>query len=285
MHLLHRKLVWTAIGQRLSGRFIVLAGIFSSIALATACTTPGERFARIAGQQGLATVEFEVSRHTLTAHYAAGDHRASDRLHVYLSGDGTPWAGGRYPALDPSPRRSLILELMALDPAARLLLNRPCYGHGRMPPQCHPALWTSARYSEEVVAAMDEALDQARVAFASEHIVLIGYSGGGTLAWLLAQRRDDVVGVMTVAANLDHRQWTAHHGYLPLTESLDPTELSPLRQRIRQWHLVGGRDADVPEAVTRAVAGRVRRYPDFDHRCCWVAIWPEMLSELATELP
>jgi hypothetical protein len=34
-------------------------------------------------------------------------------LHVYIEHDGTPWLQGVHVAADPTPRRPLVLELMA----------------------------------------------------------------------------------------------------------------------------------------------------------------------------
>ena len=48
-------------------------------------------------------------------------------------------------------------------------------------------------------------------------VTFVGYSGGGVLAVLIAERLDNVAGVITVGANLDTDAWTEHHGYLPLT--------------------------------------------------------------------
>lgn len=278
-------------GRRMTGRRSGWIGIIFSIVANAACTTPGEHLMVAAEAQDLSGIQFRAQDHLLSGYYDPGRPPSSDTLHVYLGGDGTPWIRGRRPARDPTPRNPLILELLRVDPAPRLLLNRPCYGHATTPSSpCRPALWTGARYSAEVVDALDTALDQARRTLDKRRIVLVGYSGGGTLAWLLARRRDDVAALVTVAANLDHDSWTALHGYLPLEQSLRPLALPPLPGDVTvQWHFVGGRDRRVPEHVTRAVAdrdanGRVRRYEEFGHVCCWAEAWPDILMELETEL-
>ena len=51
------------------------------------------------------------------------------------------------------------------------------------------------------------------------HVVLIGYSGGGTLAWLMASRIPETTRVVTIAANLDIDEWTRIHGDSPLSGS------------------------------------------------------------------
>ncbi|MBA1147251.1 alpha/beta fold hydrolase [Ectothiorhodospiraceae bacterium WFHF3C12] len=259
-------------------------------ALVSCTTTPGERFDQTARAQGLAPTTLSGGQQEIRAYIAAGTAPNRDAaLHVYLTSDGTPWVQGRFPAADPTPRNPLALRLMARDAAPRLLVHRPCYGHPELPAGCDHRLWTRARYGNEVISAIDQALDDAVERLGPRPLVLIGYSGGGTIAWLLARRRDDVQALVTVAANLDTQRWTRTRGFLPLTESLNPRELSPLPAGIIQWHLVGGRDRVVPEHVTEAglkgaLGARILRYPDFDHHCCWERAWPGILHELTQAL-
>ena len=233
--------------------------------------------------------EVDTGRHVLTVYRSRSREPGDGRWHVYLDGDGTPWHRGRFPARDPTARRSLVLDLMDEDPRPRLLLHRPCYGRRSLPEHCTPELWTDARYSRSVVADMDTALDILRDEWGVREIVLIGYSGGGTLGRLLAARREDVVALVTIAANLDHAAWTRHHGYRPLTTSLRVADTPPLGAEILQWHLTGEDDAVVPPAVTRQGLTRDRHarletIPGFDHRCCWPTIWPDRLRSLEDQL-
>ena len=257
------------------------------IVLAAGCTTPpSQSLGQAAQEKGLAPMALG-GPFGITGYYRPGAD--AGRLHVYLDGDGSPWIGGRLPAADPTPRRPLALALLDRDPAAVLYLNRPCYGVRPMPAACRPALWTGERYSPPVVEALDRALDRARERLGPRRLVLMGYSGGGALALLLATERDDVDAVITVAANLDTAAWTRHHGYEPLTGSRNPAQLRPLPPSVIRWHLVGGRDRRVPPAVTRSGAAadpraRLLEYPEFDHVCCWVDAWPDLLSRLATRL-
>jgi pimeloyl-ACP methyl ester carboxylesterase len=114
-------------------------------------------------------------------------------------------------------------------------------------------------------------------------ITLIGYSGGGVLALLIASRLDAVDQVITVAANLDVEAWAAHHAYSPLAGSLNPAVLAPLPARVHQLHLAGARDRQVPPAtvasfLARNPAASFRIIEGFDHRCCWIEQWPEILA-------
>lgn len=174
---------------------------------------------------------------------------------------------------------------MARDPGPALYLGRPCHFVHDGRSACQPLLWTHRRYAEEVVASLVHALATFHSARRFDELVLIGYSGGGTLAMLMAARLPQVIAVATIAANLDTAAWTRLHDYSPLLGSLDPATAAPLAASIQQTHFVGGRDDNVPPMITRGGLHREAQanvvvFPDFDHRCCWVQAWPELLVRL-----
>lgn len=252
------------------------------------CATPAQQFTLRAAQDGLLREEFmgRGFRHVVFSKVSQLDN--SHALHLYLDGDGTPWAGPGQIAQDPSARHALILDLMKQDPASAVLLGRPCYYLTSPDPACAPPLWTTARYSEAVVASLAVVANQIIARHPLAAITLIGYSGGGVLAALLAPRLARVTGVFTVAANLDTAAWTTHHHYSPLSGSLNPAEQAPLPSTIRQLHLYGALDRNVSQALTarffaQQPAAQTRVLPDFDHRCCWAAQWPVLLARFATK--
>jgi hypothetical protein len=244
------------------------------------CAAPAEVFDDTAATLGLSRRDVRGApfRHaTYTNHQAAGTI-----LNVYLEGDGTPMIASR-PAGDPTPRHPLVLRLMALDPDAAVLLGRPCYHGLNGDPQCRPELWTSARYSDAVVTSMASAL---RRLMDDGHIRCLrwfGYSGGGTLAMLLAERFSETVSVTTVAANIDVTAWAEHRALPPLIGSLNPADRPPLPRHVVQRHYVGARDAIVPPSVTEAGLRRRGARPiiiaDADHVSGWEAFWPQVLME------
>ncbi len=206
-------------------------------------------------------------------------------LHVYIEGDGTPWLGPGRPAADPTPRNPLLLRLMALDPAPALYLGRPCYLGQARSAACRPWDWTHGRYGERVVRAMAEALRGWLQRQGTRWVTLVGHSGGGTLALLLAERLPGVCRVVTLAGNLDVAAWTRLHGYSPLAGSLDPARRPPLSGRIAQWHFAGALDGRVPPALIRHAlhAGPSVHFvvlPGVDHRYGWEAAWPGLLRRI-----
>lgn len=211
-----------------------------------------------------------------------------DRLHVYIEGDGVPWTNGRVPSPDPTPRRPLALALMSRDDAPAAYVGRPCYFGAGPRGACGPDTWTFGRYGADVVASMAAVIEEIARAAGDPEIIVIGYSGGGVLARLVAPELPRVVAVVTVAANLDTAAWTEYHGYLPLAGSVNPAGEPPLPARVRHIQLVGTDDTVVPPSVTGryAAAGQpleVWTY-DVDHRCCWLARWPAILERIDAEL-
>lgn len=220
------------------------------------------------------------------AYLKAGRAASDSALHVYLEGDGTPWIRKRVAAADPTPRTPLMLELMSLDPSPSLYLGRPCYHGLNRDKACTPDVWTDKRYSEAVVASMSAALDRLSPDYRA--LVLLGHSGGGTLAMLMAERQPKTEAVVTAAANLDTERWAELHRQQALGGSLNPARRPPLRPRIRQMHYAGGRDGNVPpalvrEAIAQQQGATFREFPQQDHSCCWREVWPEMLGALAAE--
>jgi len=260
-------------------------GALAILLALAACAGPSPRFDSEAQELGFVREDVAGAgfKHAV---YRTRRTATGNRLHVYLEGDGTPWTDGRDPSVDPTPRSPVALTLMARDPEAALLLGRPCYHGHYADTGCRPALWTDARYSEAVVASMARALDAVRPPGA--RLTLIGHSGGGTLAMLLAERVAGVDAVVTIAGNLDVAAWARRHDYEPLSGSLDPSARPPLPARIRQIHFAGERDREVPPDLVAAAA---RRQPGarfevragFDHACCWLRDWPGIFTQSAAE--
>jgi dienelactone hydrolase len=263
--------------------------IFVASQLLFGCQTWQHRVGSIAESAGLhheslsgAGFEHEAYLSVVGGRYAT--------LLVMLDGDGSPWVdGGTRASDDPTPRRPVALQIAGHTPGAVLYLGRPCYLGRSHDTGCVPELWTSARYSETVVRSMATALNRFVESHGVREVVLVGYSGGGTLAVLMAPRVPSVRAVVTIAANLDVDAWTDKHGYLPLADSLNPVNEPQLPSAIPEWHVVGGRDRNVPWALnrkywTRVPEDHVWRYEQADHACCWVELWPQILERLGPAL-
>jgi pimeloyl-ACP methyl ester carboxylesterase len=210
----------------------------------------------------------------------------SDILTVYIEGDGAPWDSATRPPHDPTPLNPVSLRLASRDRRAPLLyIARPCqYLNATELAACDVRYWTRARFSREVVAAINHAINQTRNALGSQQVRLIGFSGGGVLAALVAAMRHDVDSLVTLAAPLDVTGWAAYHEISPLRESLDPMDFKPAWSRLHQAHLVGARDAVVPPAYLSTLQGKMpfatlRVVPGYTHDCCWEETWPDTLPK------
>jgi hypothetical protein len=248
------------------------------------CSTPAEKANRSAQALGFTreVVSGEPFRHLFYFNEGASNGSV---LHVYIEHDGSPWLHEQWVSADPTPRSPVMLELMGNDAAPSVYLGRPCYFQVDSSPPCSAQVWTHGRFSEQVVHSMTAALHGFIVRHGYRGIVLLGYSGGGTLATLLAERLPQTLAVVTVAGNLDIEHWAALHDYSPLAGSLNPVARPALPDTVLQRHYVGSRDQRVPPAIARAFArthpaATVIEEPEFDHICCWKQLWPKILADL-----
>ena len=255
--------------------------IFSVLVL-TACTTPSQHFNQVANGLELSALKLGSPQfqHII---YKKKVLTQSHTLHVYIDGDGTPWERNQWISDDPSARNPLILRLMSQDPVPAILLGRPCYYGLNSSPGCDNKYWTSHRYSKEIIDSMSLVLNNWLVNQKFNQIVLIGYSGGGTIAILMADKILKTTKVVTVAANLDIAAWSEFHGYSKLKNSLNPNEQAKLNTAIKQFHFVGADDNVVPAYIVKQYAENQKNaeyymFPDKDHTCCWEQEWLNILN-------
>lgn len=214
------------------------------------------------------------------------------RLHVYIEGDGLPFRNRFQISTDPSPRNPMMMELMALDKQPSLYLGRPCYFTHSNPlmtdKKCSYHWWTDARYSDEVVASMVETLRQHLHTNAARGVTLIGHSGGGTLAILMAQRMPEVDQLVTLAANLDTQAWTRYHHFTPLSNSLNPAVEIKTATPAKQLHFMGSNDKNIPPELAydflTSIGLQAHLIKDADHNCCWEEQWPTLLQQIEQQV-
>ena len=202
-------------------------------------------------------------------------------LTIYIEGDGAAWSTPYHPPRDPTPQKPVSLALATADPApAVAYLGRPCqYLDVAALAKCSSDYWAERRFAPEVIDASDAAVTQLKETYGARRIRLVGYSGGGVVAALLAARRDDVEAFVTVASPLALTEWVKWHDASPLTGSLDPSAVAvSLPSGV---HFAGGDDKTVPAAIVerfvRARGGHVYVIPGFDHECCWTRVWAGLL--------
>ncbi len=209
---------------------------------------------------------------------------------IYIEGDGAAWLTRTHPSRDPTPDNPIALRLATADPADNVAwVARPCqYTSMSGNTACGVRDWTSGRFSEKAVDSIDGVVSAIKQSASAARIHLVGYSGGGGIAVLLAARRNDVASIRTVGANLDHKAFTSLHHISPMSDSLNPADVAESVQMVPQLHFIGDSDKVIPEQVARSYLERIR-----DVRCTevrvvsgirhdegWESIWKTAVSEI-----
>jgi pimeloyl-ACP methyl ester carboxylesterase len=192
------------------------------------------------------------------------------------------------PPDDPTPLSPIGFQLALADPHPSVLyLARPCQlTRITERKDCHIKLWTSARFSSAVVNTTNKAIDRYIKSTISKKIIIIGYSGGGAVAALVAAFRNDIIGIVTVSGTLNHEAWTSHHKVTPLYGSLNPTNFSTELKEIPQFHFIGENDEVMPIKIAKSYVkslgqnnkSKLLVLKNYNHSCCWVKNWAKLLK-------
>lgn len=225
----------------------------------------------------------------------SSDTQSNKSLTIYIEGDGHPRISRTKASADPTPLNPLALKLALLDPDPNVAyLARPCqYTPHSENSACIPAVWGGLRFSEMVIANMNQAVDALKVRAKAHHIHLIGFSGGAAVAVLIAARRDDIVSIRTVAGDLDHVALSRYHRTNPLLDSLNPKAAAYQVAQIPQLHFSGEKDRIVPAFIAEDFVDEVvqsggryaKKYilKGAGHHDGWEKAWPELLQVSLTK--
>lgn len=167
---------------------------------------------------------------------------------IYIEGDGRPFIGRYRISDDPTPRDIMLLELAVMDKRPNVVyMARPCqYTPMNLNPICNQTYWTDKRMSEDSIFAMNEVVKNIS---GKQLVDLIGFSGGGGVAVLIAARNPLVHSVVTLAGNLDIVSFNKYHKTRPMIGSLNPIDYAHKINNIPQLHLSGGKDKIVPAFI------------------------------------
>ena len=274
------------------GRYFTAALLLAALALLAGCAAPGGRelWAELNARginSGFTPLIIQTPPLALSALLKAPQNGATpEYLAIYLEGDGRVHTPRGKLSDDPTPSRSLVFELARLDPApAVLYLARIGQYQPEYAGEAYQTYWSEGRLGPAVVRTADEAVTQIKARTGAERIYLIGYSGGGGLACLLAARRNDVAGLITVAGLLDHVWWTDANGWPPLYASLNPADFADKLANIPQIHFYGTKD----ELITPEMSARFASLAEFQdftrasvpagHNDGWQDAWPGLLQK------
>lgn len=209
-------------------------------------------------------------------------------VNIYIEGDGRAWINRNKISSDPTPTNHIVLKMVEQDMNNGIYIARPCqYLSNSEVVNCSSKYWTSHRFSKEVIDSLDDVINHLKEKKKFKKINLIGYSGGATIAFFIAQKRNDVVKFISVAGNINHKQWTGYHNITPLNGSFNPAEFGSNIRNIEYVFFHGSLDAVIPlEIINNYITKHKRNYnfkvivfDGYDHSCCWASNWIKLLYE------
>lgn len=270
---------------------LAVAALLAATLIPAACASLDNEYDEITAER-IARPAFLVERRLETG---GMDFQLWERMHqrhttanLYIEGDGQPIYQNRNISEDPSPDNPLALHLASRDNAENLVyVSRPCqFRESPDIKKCSDKFWSTRRFSPEVLAAYNEALDEIKARYDITEFNLIGYDGGANIAAALATTRNDIGSLRTVAGHLNPDMV-----YAKTEQKLDPDNIkanviAPQLAMVPQHHFVGIGDEVAPAAVYHSFRQAMGEsecvhytvVQDADHVRGWVEKWPELLK-------
>jgi hypothetical protein len=208
----------------------------------------------------------------------------SQPINIYIEGDGKVFANRDFISDNPTPRELMFLKLALSDPRPNVVyLARPCqYTAVELNPTCSKQYWTDYRLSEETILAMNEAINSITK---NSRFNLIGFSGGGGAAVLIASKNTNVQNILTIAANLDTDAFADHHKRKLMSGSLNPIHYVDAVKNIPQLHLSGSKDTVVPPFIGKRFVDQIHTgcakhkiISGAEHNANWNRHWQNIIQ-------
>ncbi|PCK00521.1 MAG: hypothetical protein COA45_01705 [Zetaproteobacteria bacterium] len=270
----------------------IKAGLLAALALG-GCIATTLPYMRAETAQRIASPAWMIKRDIAAAPYLL---RSYERIHdrggvanLYIAGDGPVNVDAPEGPVDSTPENPVALHLASKDRADNVIfIARPCQYTAMLSKGdvCDDSISRGKRFSAEVIASFDKALNDIAARYDIRGFNLIGYSGGAAIATLLATKRKDILSIRTVAGILDHEVHSKISGAPVLDGSLNPVKEASALTRVPQYHFIGGQDKYVLPAVlhsylqamppTNCVQTMLVQEASYDTG--WVDKWPELLE-------
>ena len=231
-------------------------------------------------QQKIATDDFLLT--TYQRFDATSDNK---QMVVYIEGDGMAWISRDQLSSNPTPVQPIALKLASIDTNSNVLyIARPCqYLWPQKMDRCSSRYWSDKRGSEEVISSINQAISIVKQKQNISSIRLIGYSGGGGIAALIADRRADVNEFVSVSGNLNYKLFTQTHDLSPMNRSIDPITVANQIGLIPQIHYVGADDKIIPRQIALSFSDKVKVINDVSHDN-WSDKWAQILRTINHDL-
>lgn len=236
----------------------------------------------------------KTQKFIITSYVRAKDQiDASKPLFIYIEGDGKAWITRYRLSRDPTPDNPLALKLSTIDPNPNVMyIARPCqFTPLNLDHNCSSKYWSEARYSQIVVDSINQVINNLKKT-GSQEIHLVGYSGGATIAGIIASQRHDVKSLRTIAGNLDHDAVSTWHQTTSLAQSLNLIDFAKNISHIPQMHYIGEHDQIIPVDTIKNFVTKVNSYNHM--HCANYKIlknldhyhgWPEQWGQLVDHIP
>jgi len=231
-------------------------------------------------QQKIATDDFLLT--TYQRFDATADNK---QMVVYIEGDGMAWISRDQLSNNPTPVQPIALKLASIDTNVNVLyIARPCqYLWPQKMNRCSSRYWSDKRGSEEVISSINQAISIVKQKQNISSIRLIGYSGGGGIAALIADRRADVSEFVSVSGNLNYKLFTQTHNLSPMNGSIDPITVANQIDSIPQIHYVGADDKIIPRQIALSFSDKVKVINNVSHDN-WPDKWAQILKTVNHDL-
>lgn len=201
----------------------------------------------------------------------------------YIEGDGSI-TSHQMISSNPTPSKIMLFRLTILDTRPNVVyIARPCqYTSMELNPNCNGEYWTNKRLSEEVIESINIAINKISN---NKPFHLVGFSGGGGVAVLVAVRNNNVKDIITIAGNLDIQKFSTHHKIYALNQSLNPINYARKINNIPQLHISGSNDKIVPSNIAEdyveqsaSTCVHSKIFPGITHTLGWDKVWQNVLT-------
>ncbi|AAU04280.1 alpha/beta hydrolase family protein [Rickettsia typhi] len=202
----------------------------------------------------------------------------------YIEGDGHLTDNG-INSNNPTPVNLMLLKLATIDKRSNVVyIARPCqYTPLEMNSKCISDYWVDKRMGQEVVDSINNVIN---IINNGQKFSLIGFSGGGGLAILIAAQNSNVKDIITIAGNLDTEKFDKYHNYRGyLVKSLNPINYAKQVDNIPQLHLSGMNDKKVPPfiaelyvKISSSLCVKHHTLPNISHTKGWDKVWSNILD-------
>ncbi len=219
-----------------------------------------------------------------TANYTA------NKATIYIEGDGYAYISKSKPSSNPTPKTPVALMLSLTDKNSKAVyyVARPCQyiKDALFQERCSKKYWTTHRYSQEIMNSFHHTLNDIKSNTNIKYFDLIGFSGGGNIAGLLAASRDDIASIRTVAGNVDNDFFTKFHKVSPMPYSLNMADYAEQLSSIPQIHFIAEDDKFVPHDIYNNYQQQLPAQACVHHQIVkgtthldgWADRWPALLQ-------